>query len=82
MDKEIIHKAYILFLSGIMDENGIVKVNDNEDEPVYIKFIDNDIHCYVYYLFRSLTFVQFWKNFKLQSTDMCERPSELLIYCQ
>ena len=48
MDKEIIHKAYILFLSGIKDENGIVRANDN-NQIIGIKFLNNSSKDYIVY---------------------------------
>jgi len=48
LDKEIIHKAYILFLSGIKDENGIVRANDN-NQIIGIKFLNNSSKDYIVY---------------------------------
>ena len=49
MDKYLIHRAYILFLSGIKDENGIVRIKDEYNKTIEIQFLNNSSKDYIVY---------------------------------
>ena len=63
MNKEIIHKAYILFLSGVKDKNGIVKVNDN-NQIIGIKFLNNSSKNYIVYGYYESGQIRYQKQYK------------------
>ena len=63
MNKEIIYKAYILFLSGVKDENGIVKVNDNS-KTIGIQFLNNSSKGYIVYWYYDNGQISYQKQYK------------------
>ena len=73
MNKEIIHKAYILFLSGVKDENGIVKVNDN-NQTIGIQFLNNSSKGYIVYWYYDngqINYQKQYQNDKLHGDYIC-----------
>ena len=63
MNKEIIHKAYILFFSGIKDENGIVKVND-DNQIIGIQFLNNSFRDYIVYWYYESGKIKYQGQYK------------------
>ena len=67
MNKYLIHKAYILFLSGVKDENGIVRIKDEHNQIIGVQFINNsskDYIVYCYYDNGKIWYQQQYKNNK------------------